>query len=85
MSDTCISYRDAEDIVTEVQKQFKSGDKMVFVTIPGANKFLKCVDARAILRDVIQTRCANIWLFFSFSFAQADEPFIFVFIKRPAF
>lgn len=78
-----LSYEDASDIITEVTKEFDSGEKLIFISIPGPKTFLECVDVRAFLRDIIKTRGLRYFVFFTFSFHEVKEPFVFVFIKKP--
>ena len=83
MSNTCISYADAEDIVKAAQETLENGERLTCVTIPGVDKFLSCVDVQALLREAIKARNLKIWSFFTLSFGSSEGPFIFVFIKRP--
>ena len=50
------SYEDAFDILKEVNKASKTGEKIIFITIPGIKKFLDCVDISSLFRDIIKTQ-----------------------------
>lgn len=82
-----LSYEDASDIFAEVKKEFDSGSKLVFISIPGPKTFLECVDVKAFLRDVSMTRYMKCFILFTFSFGlvKSESPFIFVFIKKSGF